>query len=220
MEEQVSQIPSVVNPPVYRKKDGDKKSAKPIIITLIVISVVLILGGLFFFLGNRETEPEATPTPDLGVGIRTATPMPTEEPEPADFTDLTASVENGTGIAKEASYLQEKLEVLGFKDVETGNADSTDYENTEVIFSKNVKENVIEELTSELEKVYQDVKTKTGSTGDFDVVIITGLRKGQTAMPEATEKATASPTPTSSATASPSPTATTTPTPTTTPATP
>jgi len=110
-----------------------------------------------------------------------------------------------SGISGEAAYLQGQLRSLGYTDIILGNAASQDHEATEVTFKSGLNEQAIDELTEKLKGLYDDVNVKASSTQTKDVVIITGLRKGQTPRPSATATPTASPTATSSPTPAPSP---------------
>lgn len=181
-------------PQAMKKEKGGKKG-------LVAILIVAAIGiGIFLIVkGSKNPKTEASPTPDSNL-YDYETPKPTSSPEPVDRENISIKVLNGTGIAKEASYLQGQLADLGYKDIDMGNADDQDYEVTEVTFSQDTPDEVIDEITKELEKIYEDVKTTTSrSLEDVDVQIITGLRKGHTPKPQETStpkpEKTESPTP-------------------------
>lgn len=187
------------------------KKKSPIWI-LMAIALLLIGGGIFFLVKKGTSSQNASPTSEA-LSYTTeeseATTEPTATPQAVEKESIKIQILNGTGIAKEASYLQGKLRDLGYTQIETGNAETEDYEATEVYFSSTVADEVVSEITGQLEKIYESVKTKTGSTGKYDVKIITGLQKGATPKPTSTK----TPTPTSSST----PRSTSSPTPTPTP---
>jgi hypothetical protein len=214
------QPPAVVPTPTYAPtpQSEPKKGKKTVGLLFVVLAIILILGGVFYFLGKKgESEDlEASPTPQerFTETEPTTEPSPSESPEAeVDKAKVKIMIQNGTGIAKEASYLSDKLKVLGYEDIDSSNADKQDYTATTVTFSSKLASSVVSELTKELEKVYQDVNTTKSSSLTVDVKIITGLRKG------ATSKPSASATPKSTATSSASPTASSSPTPTATTAT-
>lgn len=197
-----------------RHREG--KGKKTLVIVLVVLGVLLIGGGLFFFIGNRARQSEPTPTPSSQLEVmETVEPEPTSTSEPANREEISIDVQNGTGIAKEASYLQGILKEMGYSQVSLGNADNQSYEDAVVTFSSGLPSSVVSEITDKLESVYGGVETKTGSSSK-DIVIITGLRKGVTPVPKSTSTPTpavsatktpvSSPTPTPSPTVSPSPT--------------
>jgi hypothetical protein len=181
--------------------------------TLLIIGILILVGILGFVIyksasksGGVSTEPTpfdnlTTPSED---NTNVSTPAPSATPTAADKAKVTVQVQNGTGITGEAAYLQTQLKNLGYTDVKVGNAGTQDATSTQVTFSKTLDSGIVSELTQKLNSLYQNVTTSTSSSATFDVVIITGLRKGSTAKPSATPtpKATATPA------ASPTPTAT------------
>ena len=175
---------------------GKSKSRKLIIIfiilVLLVIGVFLIIRGLS---GDSGEVTQATPTPNNFIKTPSAEEKVEEEATPApeenvDKSSITVEILNGTGISGEAGFLRGKLEALGFKNISAGNASSSDNETTVVTFSDDLASSIVDEITQLLKKTYNDLTTKTSSSGK-DISIITGLRSGQTLKP------TSSPSPTS-----------------------
>ncbi len=194
-----------------------QRGKKTIGLVLFLISLVVIGGAVFYFVslqkGTEQKEQQKSPEPFV-VQESESLPTPTEEAtteEVVDKKSISISVLNGTGITGEAAYLQDKLESLGYTNVKVGNALKQDYEETVVKFSSSLSKSVVDEITSELNKIYKSVKTQTGGTGSFDIEITTGLRSGQTPKPSATT--TIVPTSTPKATTTPTPTQSPTPTP-------
>lgn len=178
---------------------------------ILIFIGLLILGGVgIFFFTKSSNEPIATPTPSFNVTPieDNNTPSPTKSPEPVKKSEVSIEIQNGTGIAGEAKFLQDKLKVLGYSDITAGNADKTDYTETIVTFSKTLSQTVQDEIKKELEKIYKKVSVKTSSTQKSDIVIITGPREGQTAKPSSSATAKPSASSSSSPTASSTPTAT------------
>lgn len=176
---------------------------------ILIFIALLILGGLgIFFFTKSENEAVPTPTPSFNVTPinNETTPAPTKSPEPVKKDDVSIEIQNGTGITGEAAFLQTKLKALGYTDIKVGNASSTDNTITTVTFSKTLSQTVQDEIKTELEKIYKEVTVKTSSTQKSDVVIVTGLRSGQTTKP------VSSTTPRPSASASATPKVTSTPT--------
>lgn len=181
-----------------------KKSWKWLIILVLFL---VVIGGVTFFVfkssKSGSTLGENTETPTDSLISETPVESPTPTPAAVDKAQVRIQVLNGTGIAGEAGILSDQLKNLGYTEVKTGNAASQSETDTTVTFSTTLSQDVITEITEKLNGLYTSVKTNTGSTSaDFDVEIITGLRKGQTAQPAATETATPVPTDTPS----PSPT--------------
>ena len=172
---------------------------------LVIFALVLLLlvgGGIFLFSrGSKEGTSEISPTPTVeGLSNPTSTPTITTTPSPADKSDVSIEIQNGTGITGEAAYLQGILKSLGYSDIKVGNADAENHETTTVTFAKSLSSSVVDEINKKLESTYKDVETKTSSTQKTDVLIVTGLKKGATPKPTttATPTATSSPTPSQS----------------------
>ncbi len=188
------------------KKGGGAK-------TLLIIGILVLVGILGYVIyksatGESQDVVETNPTPYENVATPASTTLATPSSSPSasvDKTKIKIQVQNGTGITGEAAYLETQLGELGYTNVTVGNSSTQDQRETNVSFASSVPATVVNEITSKLNTVYQTV-TKISSTGTtYDVVIVTGLRKG------ATPKASSTPTPTP--TSSPTPTTTETPTP-------
>jgi len=175
-------------------KTRRKKVNKKLIVVVAIVILVLVTAGYFM---TREEEfvlsPEVTPTPTEQVSS-----TPTQEP--VDKSEIGIEVLNGTGIAGEAAFLQNKLEGLEFEDIDVGNAAAEDYENTEVVFSSEVAEVVKNEVLDTLGDIYMKVESKSGELEEYDIQIIIGFRKDHTPTP--TEEAESTTTPTQAATQS------------------
>lgn len=207
-------FPSVNEPP--------KSSGPKMLLIFGILILVGILGFVIFKSANTTSEevPEPTPFDNFAPPIeQEPTPFPTPTasssatPKASDKSAVKIQVQNGTGISGEAAYLETQLKNLGYTNIAVGNASSQNATATDVTFSKSLAQTVVDELTTKLKALYTTVNVKTTTSGTFDVVIITGLRKGATAKPASsplpisatgTPRATSSPTPSGSA----SPTAT------------
>jgi len=137
--------------------------------------------AIFFLMQKRNASLEEEPTPTgeiegISEEVTEVTPSPTAEAVIAR-ENISIQILNGTGIAKEASYLQGILAALGYKKIEASNAPNTNFTDTEVSFKTGISQGVKNEITKELEKVYRKVNSTTASTGTYDVKITTGLRK-------------------------------------------
>ncbi len=175
-----------------KKKGGLGK----FIIIFLGLAILGVIGFLVFKGVGGSASPTATPSVEsISGSTQGSSTEATPTPAPVDKSTVSIKVENGTGIAGEAGYLQGILANLGYTKIEVGNADSQDNTSTQVTFSADLAQQVIDEITKKLNSAYQDVKTVTSSTKTSnDVVIITGLRKGATPKPATTDTPTASPT--------------------------
>lgn len=141
-----------------------------------LIGFIIVIAGFNLLTSKKGmsfpfiSSPTMTPTPTV---IPSNTPTPTIDPK-LSRKDLKIAVQNGTeksGYAKDiASYLENK----GYKNINKGNADKSDYEKT-LIRIKDSKKNYLTLLVSDLrDKV--DTSTVDTLEGDnkFDAVVILG----------------------------------------------
>jgi len=193
----------------FPQQQEPKKFPTKLIVVIIVL-ILLVGGGWFIFGRSRD---DATP-----FEIKESTPTPT--PEKIEREEIKIQVLNGTGITGGAGSLKTKLEKLGYSQIEVGNAPTSNFTATELIFNDDVPKTVRDEIQELLEDTYQDVEVEENSLDKYDIRITTGLPKGQTATPT---KAKTTPTPTPKVTVKPTggtgtptltPTTTTSPTPT------
>lgn len=169
--------------------------------TLLIIGILALIGILGYVIYRSASEEgtgelaEPTPYENTAVPVEEPTPVPSSSPSAspsatADKTKVKIQVQNGTGITGEAAYLQNILKAMGYTNVTVGNSPTQDETETTVSFASSVSSDMVSEITSKLNATYQTV-TKTSSTStSYDVVIVTGLRKGATAKPSASPTAT------------------------------
>lgn len=191
-------------PQNLRSQDGGNRPA--LIAVVLIVLLALGLGGWFILKGRGGTSPTPAPTPQIEIIAPSPTPG-------IDRSQIKIEILNGTGTAGEAAFLKGKLTPLGYSDFALGNAPTEDNKATQISFASDVPEELKTEIENKLREIYQSVQTGGGVSGQVDVKIVTGLRRGATPKPSPTPSPKASPT----GTPSPSPTPTKSPTPTPTP---
>ena len=113
-------------------------------------------------------EPTATPAP---TAVPTNTPTPTPE---LAREDVRVRVLNGSGTAGKATEVRDILREAGYSDILTGNADSFDYEQTEVQIKEEFEE-YFGTIQSDLSEYVEVNEAETLDEDDAaDVVIIIG----------------------------------------------
>ena len=204
-----------------------KKSGGTKMLLIVGILVLVAILGFVIYKGatkkSGDVSSEATPVEDLttpsDTTVQTFTPAPSATPSAKiDRSKVKIQIQNGTGITGEAAYLQTQLSSLGYTNIKVGNSDAT-VTTTTATFASTLDSGVVTELTQKLNTIYQSVNTDTSASSTFDVVIVTGLRKGATPKPSgsatpkasSTPKASTSPTPRASGSPTPTPTPTRTP---------
>ena len=105
-------------------------------------------------------------------------PTPPKAPAllPVNLTDYAVSVLNGSGKSGVAGIIKEELVSGGFKVTNVGNAETSDFDFTQVEAKKSVPAEVVTKLRDLLVKTYQ-VATASGTlsaTASADVVITVG----------------------------------------------
>lgn len=154
------------NQPV--KEASQAKKLVPLVLGLVLV-VVIIWGGLAVsrkaLRSVRRAEPTPTPTPEV------VTPTPALKRE-----DLKIKVLNGSGEPGMAARAKALLEGLGYQEVAVGNADSFDYQETEIAIQDD-KQEYLEMVMADLENDYT-LSTESASLeeSDFDVVVTLGAK--------------------------------------------
>ncbi len=192
------------------KKSGGVK-------TLLIVGVLVLVAILGFVIyksaSNKTSDVTDEPTSFDNLTtpsdqtVQTSTSAPSATPSAkVDKSKVRIQVQNGTGITGEAAYLQTQLGNLGYSNIKVGNSSST-VTTTSVTFSNSPDSTVVSEITQKLNSIYQTVNAQTSASATFDVVVVTGLRKGATAKPSASPVSSASPStsPSATPTRSPSP---------------
>lgn len=143
-----------------------------IFLALFIIASLVVGGTLIFRAGVEKGRLEAGGVPNELPAPTPAVATPSAE---VKREDLKIQVLNGTGKAGVAAIAKEYLEGLGYKDVEAGNADTSDFEETEISI-KDSKKDYLTILTGDLSEKYQLSETaKTlSNANDFDAVITIG----------------------------------------------
>lgn len=140
---------------------------------LIVVGVAILTGlGLLVAVRGPEsiTSMFVTPTP-----TPTSTPTPTPTPAVPNRADITIEVLNGSGVGGAAAKMQEFLEGKGYDVGRAGNADSSDYEETE-IHVKSQSQEFLSLLEDDISEGYTvgSASADLADNSDFDAQVIVG----------------------------------------------
>lgn len=170
--------------------DNPKKPSPAKTVLPIAISVLLLLGALYF--ANKQ----------LGIvdmGSLGAKPTPTAEPtatpaaKPTDVpatkkADVKIDVFNGSGVTGQANKIKAALVAAGFSGITVGNADDT--EKTTIQYGAGISQDIVDEISKALKT--QDLNptaTRDESLEPTHVSITTGS-EGKVAATAAPTKAT------------------------------
>jgi len=141
----------------------------------VVLPLILITGSLIggVFIYRAGIKPEVVPEQP------SPSPIPTEVPDITPVAlkreDLKLQILNGQGIAGIAGEAKNYLESLGYKEIEVDNADSFDFEETEVSIKK-AKENYFDLLKEDLSAKYVTAEKAEilDPESEFDVIVVIG----------------------------------------------
>ena len=149
----------------------------PIVVWAIVLVVAsLVAGGIILAVsgkaGNILSSIMATPTP---TPTSSPTPTPTPDVSQLDRSTLSVQVLNGSGVVGAAGKMKDVLEEKGYTVENTGNAETYDYETTQ-IFVKRESEAFLALLTEDLQESYALGTSEATLEKDvpYDVRIIVG----------------------------------------------
>ncbi len=160
-----------VMPEISGSSGGTGKSL--FVWALIVIGVAILTGlGLLVAVRGPEsvTSMFTSPTPSP-----TSTPTPTPTPVALNRADITIEVLNGSGVAGEAAKMREFLEGKGYDVGRAGNADTTDYKETE-IHVKSDKKQYVSLLQDDIAEGYTvgSSAADLSDGSDYDAQVIVG----------------------------------------------
>lgn len=151
------------------------------VVVALILGVAGGLGGGYYLWGSQlkpagddttgamVQELQASPS----AGAKETTPTPGAE---VDRSTILVKILNGSGVSGAASKAKALLEGLGYKDIETGNADRDDYEKTQVsIKSGGTAQG--ERVKADLSKNYTvaDEVGQVAESESFDVLVILGV---------------------------------------------
>lgn len=159
----------------------EKPSKTKILLVIFVVAIIgLIVGGVFYY-RSRVSKTETTDQPEPTPTASEETPTPTEElvTEEVDYSEYKVSILNGSGIIGEAGKVEDLISDLGFDSIETDNAESYDFQTTEISMKEDTPDaaiSAIEELIGESFTV-ERTGTSLAENSTYDIIIIVGTKK-------------------------------------------
>ncbi len=125
----------------YETKSSAKKSGKTILL-MIGVLIVLLLAGFFL---NKKFKFFSRDSGSSQSAVVTSTPVSSPIPTPQPIlnrSDWSFEVLNGTGVTGEAKKAADKIQALGYQVSKTGNADKSNYKETEILVKKDLLDKV------------------------------------------------------------------------------
>lgn len=188
-----SSTESTVEIPLELEAEKSSFLSKKLILIILALAIIVgLVGGGFMFLRARstttdtgekpttkpESQAETEKTKDAEASpTASTTEEANDEITEVDLADYTVQVLNGSGIAGEAGKVKDLLEAEGFDEIETDNASSYDYTDTEVSLKEDTPKQVFEAIKSALD-VYTVIEGNIlTEDAKYDVVVIVGQKK-------------------------------------------
>ena len=150
----------------------EKSNKKLFIIGIIITIAVIVTTAIFGFYFLKQDAKEESVKEEKAE----TTPTPTSKPKTSlDRSEWSLEVLNGTATPGLAKELADKLEKLGYTIVESGNADKSSYEISEIYVSDDKTSEEIELLLVDIKKEI-DISSSSGdlSEGTASARIIIG----------------------------------------------
>lgn len=168
--------PSAQSTPKAPKSGNGSSKLKLFLYTLSI--AFLVAGGILAFatfgIANNPLTgifTSVSPTPSV---VPTVTPTPIEDVS-VKKEEVKVQILNGTGKAGQATTVKNLLVDLGYSDIETGNAKSSDATDTTVVFYENTTQAIRDEIEKELKGSFSSVIARRDpSPSNYDVSITTG----------------------------------------------
>jgi|SaaInlStandDraft_4_1057021.scaffolds.fasta_scaffold37599_2 hypothetical protein len=173
-------IPEGTLDQVLEVKEDKPKSNKGLLGALAITLVVggSLTGGIIYSrsaTNNQDIRSKAAETPEITA---TATPTATPTPEEIDFSEYSIEIQNGSGTAGQAGVVNEILQAQDFSEADTTNADSYDYEDTEVQMKEGTPKSVYNAIEKALTDDYQVIEGEALDADSlFDIVVIVGAKR-------------------------------------------
>lgn len=169
-------------PESKEEQTNKPKSNKGLFMALAITLVVggALTGGILYSrsaITNQDIRSKAS----QAVESPTPTPTPTAEvtptPEEIDLSKYKLQVLNGSGIAGQAGAVDELLQAEGFAESDMDNADSYDYEKTEIQLKADTPKALYDTIERALNSDYTVTLGKALEDDSlFDAVIIVGQK--------------------------------------------
>lgn len=160
--------------PIYQ--EPKTKSAK----WLWILVILIIIGGLVFAyvrgIGpfaniNNLVKSSPSPTPE----IIESTPIPEASPSPLiDKTSVKVRVVNGSGVTGKAATVKAFLESAGWKVTSIGNAENSDFAQTEVSVKdtfKSFEDAIISDLSGKYSATAGSKVLEASDSADIEVTV-------------------------------------------------
>lgn len=149
----------------------DKTSLLAILINGLLLVGLVFLGVIYY--KDKTAGKESLTVTTASSPITTPTPTKAEE---INISEYKLRILNGSGIPGEAGRVAKTLEETGFENIETADASSYDYADTEVQMKKEVPGLLYEKIKETLTDYNVTRADSLDEDSQYDVVVIVGTK--------------------------------------------
>ncbi|MBI2034425.1 MAG: hypothetical protein HYT11_01700 [Candidatus Levybacteria bacterium] len=155
---------------------GKKNKRLSVLLIIFILLIIVLIVAIIMSFQTPENKKGSAVTAPTTIPAPTATPtIAIEEssgsPSASIKAGVTIQIFYRPGNLESATNLRNKLNSLGFNNIEIGSPQSTAASNTLVIFSTNVPQEVRDEVTTELESLYKNIVSRQNDNTLFDITI-------------------------------------------------
>lgn len=166
--------------PLQKKKTA--KSTLPLLLPVFGLLIAVLVG--VYYMQSRQNNSFKAQGAQVLSPFPTIAPIvsPTVEPTASTSTEsamllrkeTSIQILNGSQIPGQAEKTKKDLNIAGYDNIKTGNAQSVATSKTLMIIVKSVPEYVRSDIHTQLEKTYQEISTQETEDAEFDVIITLG----------------------------------------------
>ena len=162
-------------PEIENFDDESRFSWSKVFLFIFVAAITgfVIVGVYLFFIEGYNFSLSKEEAAEKTIDVKEEL-SPTPTPATVDKSAYDIEVLNGSGIAGEAANIQGLLEDEGFSVSDIGNADTADYTDTMIYYTKDVDQDYLDELEATLKDRGPVKLEEADSDQAEDVVVIVG----------------------------------------------
>lgn len=164
-----------LNQETQMSQNNQKSFLQKNIWLILLVSLLLIgfiVGALYFRFKFTSKINEKEVTTVTTAVIVSPTPQAPQLIK-VSKEEMEIQVLNGSGIAGQAGKVKEQLEALGYKNIQTGNAEVNEEETTVILFKTSVASESAQEIIEGVKKVVKEVTQESTESAGVDVLITT-----------------------------------------------
>lgn len=183
MDENNNPQPPVTPAPIYQESQDKNAKWLWLLIFLIIIGAVVFaffrgigpFAAISPFVSKASPSPSESPFAESSPSVVDSSPSPSASPATkVNRSSVKVRVLNGSGTTGKAASVKDLLEGLGWKVASIGNADNSDYANTEVRVKASAKDyldTMVADLSDKYSASAASKSLDASASADIEVVV-------------------------------------------------